>query len=341
MINDNKVSIIIPVYNERRYLNKCIDSILNQTYKNIEVIIVDDGSDKDVAEECDRIASDDNRVRVLHKTNEGLSAARISGINMTTGEWIMFADDDDLIIDDAVEKLVSGLPDDVEISTGMRIDLGEADNYYAEHINDKSNPVYETITGVEACELIPNDIDGKIITPLWGKIYRKEFLSKIDLCKYKEQCPTIFFEDLLMTPILLAEAKRVRILRKVIYVHREVATSISRARKMSPYYYEQIASGDILLDYCDSHSLSKHYDYSLVMYYKILSRTYCLIREGNISDEQKEKIKKKIISQYKKWKKEYMKSSDNIVRKFAMLCFGICPNIWGNVVYNTYFKMKG
>lgn len=92
-----KVSIVVPVYNTEKYLKRCLDSIINQTIKDIEIIIVDDGSKEECATLCDEISKTDSRIKVIHKQNEGLGFARNSGIETATGEYIGFVDSDDYI----------------------------------------------------------------------------------------------------------------------------------------------------------------------------------------------------------------------------------------------------
>jgi glycosyltransferase involved in cell wall biosynthesis len=101
-----KVSIIVPVYNSEGYLNNCINSILNQTYKDFELILVDDGSTDNSGEICNYYENGDNRVRVIHKSNEGVSTARNVGIDIAKGEYIMFVDSDDWIEINAIETLM-------------------------------------------------------------------------------------------------------------------------------------------------------------------------------------------------------------------------------------------
>ena len=102
----NKVSIIIPVYNTKKYLEQCVFSIIEQTYQNIEVLLVDDGSTDGTSDLCDEIAKKDSRVRVIHKTNGGAATARNLGIDEATGEYVMFVDSDDWLDTDAIENLV-------------------------------------------------------------------------------------------------------------------------------------------------------------------------------------------------------------------------------------------
>lgn len=92
-----KVSVIVPVYNVEPYLRQCLDSIVSQTLKDIEIILIDDGSTDGSGEICDEYKREDHRIRVIHKVNEGLSAARNDGIDASTAPYIMFVDGDDWV----------------------------------------------------------------------------------------------------------------------------------------------------------------------------------------------------------------------------------------------------
>ncbi|EOU2021355.1 glycosyltransferase family 2 protein, partial [Clostridium perfringens] len=100
-----KISIIVPVYNVENYLEKCIDSILSQSYKNIELILINDGSLDKSGEICDRYKSDN--VKIIHKKNTGLSETRNLGIKASTGEYLMFVDSDDWIVEDCISEIVN------------------------------------------------------------------------------------------------------------------------------------------------------------------------------------------------------------------------------------------
>ena len=104
---ESKVSIIVPVYKVEQYLERCIRSILNQTHKNLEIILVDDGSPDNCPQMCDEYASQHANVKVIHKENGGLSSARLAGFDVAQGEYILFVDSDDYIDEQMVEKLVS------------------------------------------------------------------------------------------------------------------------------------------------------------------------------------------------------------------------------------------
>lgn len=104
---DELISVIVPVYNVEKYINKCIDSIINQTYTNLEIILVDDGSPDNCGKICDEYAEKDKRIKVIHKKNGGVSSARNEGLKKSKGEWISFIDADDWIEKDFCEILIN------------------------------------------------------------------------------------------------------------------------------------------------------------------------------------------------------------------------------------------
>ena len=103
---DKKISIIVPVYNLEKYLPRCLNSVCNQTYKNLEIILVDDGSTDKSSDICDNWAKKDSRIIVIHKKNGGVSSARNAGIKKATGEYIHFVDGDDWLELNCYEKIV-------------------------------------------------------------------------------------------------------------------------------------------------------------------------------------------------------------------------------------------
>lgn len=107
-MNDIKISIVIPVYNVEKYLQECVDSVVKQSYKNIEIILVDDGSKDNSPKLCDELAKTDDRIKVIHKENGGLSSARNAGMKVITGDYFVFLDSDDYWTDlDFLKKIVN------------------------------------------------------------------------------------------------------------------------------------------------------------------------------------------------------------------------------------------
>lgn len=121
------ITVIVPVYNVEKYVSKCVDSILEQTYTNIEVILVDDGSPDNCGKICDEYAAKDKRIKVIHKKNGGLVSARNAGYDAATGDWIMYVDGDDWIDGDTCERMmnaVSKYPDVDIVFWKCSVELG-------------------------------------------------------------------------------------------------------------------------------------------------------------------------------------------------------------------------
>ena len=117
-----KVSVVIPVYNVKPYLERCVQSVLRQTYKDLEIILVDDGSTDGSGEFCDKVAASDQRICVIHQKNQGQSSARNAGIRQATGEYIAFLDSDDgWLLDDGLEKLLQ--KDKADLIVYKRVDI--------------------------------------------------------------------------------------------------------------------------------------------------------------------------------------------------------------------------
>lgn len=109
---NKKISVIIPIYNTEKYLNRCIDSIISQSYTNLEIILVDDGSTDSCVQICDDFAKKDDRIKVIHKQNGGQSSARNAGLDIATGDYIGFVDSDDYILQDMYERLIDAIEKD-------------------------------------------------------------------------------------------------------------------------------------------------------------------------------------------------------------------------------------
>lgn len=131
----DKISIIVPVYNAAPYLETCISSILNQSYSNLELILVNDGSTDDSAKICASFAQKDRRVKLITKANGGQSSARNLGLDVATGDLIMFVDSDDWLLDGCIERLYKALKDnDSDISIGQFMEFYEDTGKYFLHV---------------------------------------------------------------------------------------------------------------------------------------------------------------------------------------------------------------
>lgn len=170
-----KISVIVPVYNVEKYLERCLNSIVNQSYKNLEILLIDDGS-KDLSSEiCDEFSKSDNRIKVIHKENEGVAKARNVGLDMATGEYIAFVDSDDYIDLNMFEILMNNMKNtNADISMCDFISTGSS--------NEKSvisSNVCE-LSSFEALAHLYVDKDISFVS-LWGKIFKKEIFNGVRL----------------------------------------------------------------------------------------------------------------------------------------------------------------
>ncbi len=177
------ISIIIPVYNVAPYLERCLDSIINQTYTKTEIIIVDDGSTDESPQICDNYALKDNRIKVIHKKNGGLSDARNAGISIATGDMIAFVDSDDWVslnyLHEMYSQMIQTKADIIECGF-VRTDIIVVEEYGPLEYRTKTYNVIDAMS-----ELIN---DNELHQVVWNKLYRKEIIDNtlFELGKYNE-----------------------------------------------------------------------------------------------------------------------------------------------------------
>lgn len=164
------ISVVVPIYNVDKFLEQCIESIINQTYKDIEIILVDDGSTDDSGKICDSYRAIDNRIIVIHKKNEGLSSARNAGLEVAHGEYICFIDSDDYIHIRMFEIMESYIRSADIVICGKRDIWGTGSNNI---ISESLNVDYQidTMSGERAFEhFLLEDNEGYVVA--WNKLYR-------------------------------------------------------------------------------------------------------------------------------------------------------------------------
>lgn len=215
----NKVSIILPIYNVEKYLEKCVNSVINQTYQNIEIILVDDGSKDSSGRICDELVESDNRIKVIHKKNGGLASARNAGYEMATGEYIMYIDSDDVIKNDIAEKCVSAMEkkrSDVVIFGYEKM----AEDGQVLEICKWSNKTYNHD---EMVEYLYEAICNMSFGYAWNKMYRK---STIDKSKVFGDAKVIDREDLVYNLELLRFWDRITYIDSVGYEYLQRSSSL-------------------------------------------------------------------------------------------------------------------
>ena len=169
-----KISVIVPIYNVEKYLERCVRSLCRQTHTNLEILLVDDGSPDRSGAMCDEFAELDSRIRVIHKKNGGLSDARNAGIEQATGDYIAFLDSDDWVDPTWLETLYT-------LCETYHAEIGECSyrNYFPGRIQEEtrcSGEIFE-FTPMEAME---SNLDWKYCKPVaWNKLYRKDIVGDI------------------------------------------------------------------------------------------------------------------------------------------------------------------
>ena len=188
-----KISIIVPIYKVQDYLDECIESIINQTYSNVEVILVDDGSPDRCPQMCDEWAKRDSRIRVIHKKNGGLSSARNAGLDVANGEYISFVDSDDFICSDALQNLYDRIKDDksIGITSGLvyRYQDGFTSNFKDEWICSR-----EIV--IPASDFLLETMSQKTSYTVWNKLYRREVIGNTRFREGRNNEDTLFMYDL-------------------------------------------------------------------------------------------------------------------------------------------------
>lgn len=216
-----KVSVIIPVYKVEDYLDECLESVVKQTYKNIEVILIDDGSPDNCSHMCDDWAIKDERIKVVHQQNSGLSAARNKGIEISGGEYILFVDSDDYIDESTIEKTVAvALENEADIVCFGVFKV----NQNGEIIESTENFEKKTICARDA---IRDLAAGTVHDYTWNKLLHKSVFSNVRFPVGKA------FEDIATMYKLFSNAKKISYLPDELYFYRKRQGSIISQMKTS------------------------------------------------------------------------------------------------------------
>lgn len=220
-----QISMIVPVYQVERYIAQCIESVLQQTFRDFELILVDDGSRDASGRICDTYAARDGRITVIHTENRGAAAARNAGLDRARGSYITFLDGDDYLAETMLERLHAEIDSsayDVVTSDFLNLLPDEKDNFIL-HLPE------QTVTGRQVLEHLKNQRNYGVWTVVWNKIYRREVLETLRFPTGK------FFEDEFFSDALFARAGQVRVIPDVLVYHRVLASSTMNTQKTENY----------------------------------------------------------------------------------------------------------
>lgn len=177
MVNP-KVSVIIPVYNSEKYIERCLCSIVRQTYSNLEILVINDGSSDSSLKICQKMADNDTRICVITKENEGVSVARNLGVSLATGDYLAFVDSDDYIHKDAIRFFMDiSLATDADIAKGSYIEFSEDEPFDLKNVSYE-DVRYQTINKEEAWKHLFDD-KHMIFGTVWGGLFKTKILERI------------------------------------------------------------------------------------------------------------------------------------------------------------------
>lgn len=253
-----KFSVVLPIYNVEKYLNRCLDSVINQTYENLEIILVDDGSPDSCPQICDEWVEADKRIKVVHKINAGLGEARNSGLDVATGDYICFFDSDDYIDKKLFEEvhniIISEKPDLIE---------------FGHHNVDRNGNVVKTFVPKTALakyegeavmskflpELICTDpktgIASDLLMSAWSCLYRRQLLVDCDFRFVSER--KYISEDVYSLMELMPSVQKVCIVQKAYYFYCENGQSLTHTYR--PDRFEKLVTFQRQLEQLCSSSL--------------------------------------------------------------------------------------
>lgn len=228
-----KFSIIVPVYGVEKYLDECVESLVNQTYKDFEIILVDDKSPDNCPAMCDEWAKKDSRINVIHKEqNQGLGFARNTGMSACKGDYILFVDSDDTIDLTTLEKLNNYLDSDTDIlAFGIKL-CYEDKNGVVKHTDQLMPHAYSCTNAEEKAEIFAQLTDKRVFNYAWNKLYNSKFLKDISATFES----TKLIEDFLFNIYAFNHAENIKVIEDILYNYRKPAHE-TLASKYSPEFF--------------------------------------------------------------------------------------------------------
>lgn len=227
------ISIIVPIYKVEPYLRRCLDSIVNQTYTNLEIILVDDGSPDNCPQICDEYAAKDNRIVVIHKENGGLSDARNAGLDICRGEYVSFVDSDDWVADIYIEVMLKAIKDNM--ATMAITDFSRTSQTFSTSYSHYDISHVEILNHIEATKKLWSE-HISAFTTVWGALYKTNLFKRIQFPKGR------IHEDLYVSFQLLYTSNKTVFIDIPLYFYFYRDDSIteknpdSLVRKLEPRY---------------------------------------------------------------------------------------------------------
>lgn len=321
---NNLVSIIVPIYKVEKYIQRCIDSLVNQTYGNIEIILVDDGSPDQCPQICDEAAQRDNRIKVIHKINGGLSDARNKGLDIATGDYIQFVDSDDFLELDAIEKTV-----EVASTTNADIVIYDLYKIYNDYIKENTPVNLPLISKWSQEEFFNYFYKGHWLKCVvaWNKLYKKSIFTDLryDFGKIHE-------DEFIITKII-EKSDNIVYYNLPLYNYVQRSDSIMGGRSIK----SRIDLIDSLINRLEYLLQKEYFDLSVLHLDRLLSEVSSIVKisaKTKIQDKQIKNQLRKIKSI--NLNQVYIRSS--FKGKVNLLLFKYCT--WLYLLFKKDFKFK-
>lgn len=302
----SNVSVIVTVYNTEEYIKKCVDSLLAQSYKNIEILLIDGGSTDKTTEICSKYENKYENIRLIRKENEGVSAARNKGIDEASGNYILFVDGDDWIEDKTVQTLV------------WLLEENQADMSYI----IKNGHMYssgEVLIG-NGQKMLLHILNTSSIE-IWGKLFRKELFKNVRFPVGKEN------EDIYILPDILLECKKVVAYHKGLY-HYTLRDNGLMSKVLKSDYYNMVECWNDGINKCGCLSNDKDFVRNMEKWYLYHALWYFYNRLCVMDENQYKLASKNISLFYKKTRWIFIKNTKvKIGDKFRFWVISVCPSI--------------
>ena len=301
---EDLISVIVPVYNVEKYLQECLEKIINQTYKNLEIIVLDDGSTDKSPEICDSYEKKDSRIKVIHKKNEGLGITRNRGLSNARGKYVCFIDSDDFPDVNMIEKLYFSLKQN------------KADTCYCGYFEYYSNITYIEhmlnvhVNSYEGQEIMDSFLlrmigtepfekkDFEFSMSVWHALYSLDMIKEYNICFPSER--KYISEDIIFDIDYLSKSQKVCFVKDALYYYR-CNNFNSLTQKIAEKEFEKIKA---LIDKIEQEIAAKTYKKNYIEYTDrmFLSRVRTYLKKVNLGDyslKNKYLITKKVSNDYK------------------------------------------
>lgn len=307
-----EVSMIVPVYQVENYISQCIESVLNQTFQDFELILIDDGSKDKSGVICDSYAAMDNRIIVIHTENRGAAAARNIGLDRASGRYITFLDGDDYLAENMIGRLydvINHSEYDMVVCDFLNLLPDEKDNFIV-HLSEK------TVSGREVLEHLKNERSYGVWTVVWNKIYKREVVENLRFPDGK------YFEDEFFSNQLYLRSNKIYAISDILCYHRVLESSTMNTQKEENYL-------DLIDALQERLEIYLKYGYSEDEIYKVLiflldPFTRCVRAKFSGRDKQRVEQTRRFIRMVSK---NLISKKLTLVKKGSLVLIGLFPDL--------------